>query len=245
MSIIVDSQKSTVALGSEHDGKCDRSGERRQRVVLAFGASYNSWLAPTYEPLRAEFDTLLVAPGQGEWNASRVRTSRGLLQGLPRRSRPLADLALSWLWPDWDRIRGIDRYLVGADIVHTVELCTGTSDQVARRKARYGYCHVVTVWENIAGRQSWHPRTSHVKSAVIRSADHFIAVSERTRTALLLEGIPGSRISVIGPGVRVTEISPRVAPTAGRFRLLFVGKKQRSKGVKDLLHALWLGAAGS
>ena len=214
----------------------------KPRVVLAFGTAASAWLLPTYEPLSRQFDLVVLAPRATAASAivRPVRTARHRLGLLPRRFRPAVDQAIYWLWPDWDTIVGLRDHLADAAVVHTVELHSGTSLQAARAKARYGYRHVVTVWENIARRQAWHPRVAGVKAAVIGSADHLIAVSQRARTALLLEGVPEDRISVIGPGMVLPPNLPRRQPDRSRFRLLFVGKKQRSKGIEDLLYALWL-----
>lgn len=213
-----------------------------QKILLAFGTACSPWLIPTYESLRAEFDLVALTSNASVRSeiARRVTTSRDLLRVLPGKLRSYAENGIYRLWPDWEVIPRLERHLAGADLVHTVELNSGCSLQVAKRKRRFGYRHVVTVWENIALRQSSSRRVARLKAAVIRSADRFIAVSERARTALLLEGVPNEKIVVIGPGMVLPEPKERSLPSPGRFRLLFVAKKQRSKGVEDLLQALWL-----
>jgi len=214
----------------------------KPHVVLAFGSSFSIWILPHYEPLCADFDLrILSADSFGGRNAlTLVSTTRQAVKCLPSLMAKVASNGLDRCWPTWERILGIDKHLNGAKIVHTVELSGGVSLQVARRKQRYGYKHVVTVWENIARRMRNHPFVERAKRTVMDSADHYVAVSERARTTLLLEGVPENRISVIGPGMALPELVKRAPLDPKRFRMLFAGRKARSKGVEELLYALWL-----
>jgi len=214
----------------------------KPEVVLAFGSPCSVWILPNYEPLREEFELRILNGNPGckrEWLED-VSTTRRVVGKVPRPLPKVVSFGLDRLWPTWDRILEIDKYLPGAAIVHTLELCGGVSVQVARRKRRYGYKHVVTAWENIAGRMETHPLAQRAKHAVIESADRYVAVSQRAKTALMLEGVSQERISVIGPGIALPERAEHCPPASHRFRLLFVGKKARSKGVEELLCALWL-----
>jgi glycosyltransferase involved in cell wall biosynthesis len=211
-------------------------------VVLAFGTAGSPWLLPTYEPLRRDFNLCMLSANsstRGDW-VRHVATSRDYLRVMPGMLRTAAEQLTCRGWPDWERIAGLRRHVRDADLVHTVETFSGASLQAAGLKRRMGFRHVVTVWENIAHRLACHPRVAAVKRRVLASADHFIAVSERARTALLLEGAAESRISVVPPGLTIQCPAVRAAPKPGQFELLFVGKKQRSKGLADLLSALWL-----
>ncbi len=214
----------------------------KPQVVLAFGSAFSIWILPHYEPLRAKFDLRILSGNHyGRRDLlTRVSTTRQKVEYLPSLLAKITSYGLDRCWPTWERIVGIDKHLAGAEIVHTVELSGGVSLQVARRKQRYGYKHVVTVWENIARRMGGNPVAERAKHAVMESADHYIAVSERARTALLLEGVPDERITVIGPGISLRESAERPPADPKRFRMLFVGKKTRSKGVEELLYALWL-----
>ena len=215
----------------------------KPRVVLAFGSACSVWILPNYEPLRSDFDPCILSAdsyGRGD-SLLRVSTTRQKVdRQIPSLMAKVVSFCLDRYWPTWDRILGIDKHLSGAMIVHTVELTSGVSLQVARRKQHYGYKHVVTVWENIARRMGNNPIAERAKRAVMKSADQYVAVSERARTALLLEGVSEERITVIGPGIALPESVERPPSDPKRFRMLFVGKKARSKGVEDLLYALWL-----
>ena len=215
----------------------------RPRVVLAFAAAGSPWVLDTYDPLQGKFDIRMLTANRhaaAPWTR-RVATTAGRLEALPATLRVAAGQLMLRCWPDWDRIRGLKRQLEDADIVHTVETNSGASLQAARLKRKMGFRHVVTVWENIAHRLRRHPRIAAVKRQVLESADRFIAISDRARTALLLEGIAAPKISVIPPGIRVAPPAARCRPHGRRrFELLFAGKKQRSKGMSELLSALYL-----
>lgn len=219
----------------------DATGSR-PRVLLAFGSAFSPWLAATYAPLRNRYDLIALTSNSSVPSAVayQVRTTQGMLRRLPRTLATIAEQASARVWPDYDRIQGLREYLTDCDVVHTVETTSGTSLQAATLKAQYNYRHVVTVWENVARRQAWHPRVAHVEARVVKAADHFIAVSERARTSLMLGGVDPGRITVVGPGITVPEPAERPFPQTPSFRFLFVGKKQRSKGVEELLQAFWL-----
>lgn len=215
----------------------------KPRVVLAFGSACSAWTLPNYESLHADFDLdILSAASHGRGDSiQRVSTTRVMVdQHIPSLLAKISSFGLDRSLLTWDRILRIDKYLPGANIVHTMELTGGVSLQVAQRKQRYGYKHVVTVWENIARRMAYNPIAERARRVVMNSADQYIAVSERARTALLLEGVSEECISVIGPGIALPEFGEHASIPPKRFHMLFVGKKARTKGVEELLYALWL-----
>lgn len=233
--------------GQMREGQPPAGDERTgslPRIVYAFGSACSPWILPMYQALAGSYELVILSEGGG--TPARfvvpVASGRSLFGWLPSRWRDIADYFATRAFPTYDRILNLDNYLANADIVHTVELHSAVSCQVARSKPRFHYRHVCTVWENIAQRRSSRPAIARAKKAVIESADHFIAVTERARTALLLEGIPEQRISVVPPGAirEASPVSPPAQRSAGSFRMLFAGKKQRSKGVEELLYALWL-----
>lgn len=207
------------------------------RVVQAFGSAASDWILPSYAPLTRDFRVALLSANEHKGAAfvKHVRSRRSLLASQPGGRH--AAWALDCALPTWDRILGLERHLAGADLVHTLELTSGNSLAVAEAHARGGFRHVVTVWENIADRLGERTAVRRAKQRVLASADQFIAVTERARTALMLEGADPERITVVGPGqIDGVDHAPRT-PLPNRTRLLFVGRKERSKGVAELLQA--------
>jgi glycosyltransferase involved in cell wall biosynthesis len=73
-------------------------------------------------------------------------------------------------------------------------------------------------------------------------ARHFIAASSFTRSTLIENGVPAGAIRVIPYGVDSVRFAPgpcRPSP-GGKLRLLFVGRINQRKGIRDALEALRL-----
>ena len=212
------------------------------KITLAFGSAGSPWLIHTYSKIGESYDVKFLTSQEGvahEW-ASHVKTTGSTLKKASPQLSPIIVNILGRTFPDWDRLSKVNCHLRDSDIVHTTELVSGPSIQVAKQKKKYRFKHVVTVWENIANRLNWLPRVKRIKRDVIKSADWFIAVSERAKTALILDGVKPERITVIPPAS--IQSNTKSLPEIDRqcFNLLFVGKKQRSKGMAELLKSLWL-----
>jgi glycosyltransferase involved in cell wall biosynthesis len=215
----------------------------KKRVVLAFGSAFSPWLLGMYRPLARAFDVKILASRRypGEPLVEPVKTAGSFLDRLPG----IANRSIRLLWqgfaPYYDRIIGLSRHLRGACIVHTVEIHSRDSYEAARNKRAFGYKHVVTVWENLAHLYAGVPGMARIKRTVLAHADMFIAVTERARTALLLEGVEEGRIAVIPAGVEPRALAPKRRMSAGRtVEILMVAQRERTKGVAELLSALYL-----
>jgi hypothetical protein len=100
---------------------------------------------------------------------------------------------------DYHDLVGLGPALAGFDIIHCAESFYYCTYQAARAK-RPAQKLVVTVWENIPFLVD-HPSARAIKAEVFRAADLFLAVSERAREALILEGAPAAKIRVQFPGI--------------------------------------------
>ncbi|MHB8633286.1 MAG: glycosyltransferase family 4 protein [Thermoplasmatota archaeon] len=138
-------------------------------------------------------------------------------------------------------LAGLEKRLEGFGIVHAMETFNGFTHQALRftRSARVPL--VVTVWENI-------PFRSGPGGAVHREAEAFVAVTERARAALVLEGAPDERIHTIPVGVDLERFRPgrdsawrsRNGISADATVFLFAARLVWEKGLMDLLHAVAL-----
>lgn len=219
------------------------NADGRPRVVLVRGHQANPWeLRPWQERALAEryavsylrsrrgwFDTSTLAlEGRDVW------TARDLL---PRGA--LGDLAVRL---PGERYLGLRGALRGADIVHAQELGYWYSMQAAKLRASMGFKLVLTVWETIPMLDSYRNiRTRAYRAQTLREADMFLAMTERAKQALLLEGAREERIRVCPPGIdtgrfgadeRVERADPPVILSPARLVW--------EKGHQDVLRALAL-----
>jgi len=147
-------------------------------------------------------------------------------------------------------IFGLEKELHGCDIVHTAETSTRYSYQVIKLKKKIGFKVVATVWENIPYREECfftHIKgMDHRKRVVRENVDMFIAVTEKAKEALLLEGVKEDKIHVIHPGIDLSRFKPLSAGetllreqgfSKDNFVILFIGRLVYEKGIYDLLLA--------
>lgn len=215
----------------------------RPRVVVLRGHQPNPWeLAPWEEAAIADrFDVVYLRSRRGWFDTSsislasrRTWTARDLLP--PGR---LGDLAVRL---PGDRYLGLGAALRGADIVHAQELGYWYSMQAAKLKLRLGFRLVLTVWETIPLLGAYrNVRTRSYRATTLAQTDLFLAVTERARTALLLEGAPADRIRVSPPGVALERFGARAgrSPT-GDPVILSPGRLVWEKGHQDVMRALAL-----
>lgn len=160
----------------------------------------------------------------------------------------VARSAITRTFGDYHDMQGLRRALAGFHVVHGVESFYYCTYQAARLKQKLGFRLILTVWENIPFAANL-PATRRIKQVVFRETDRFLAVSERARTALLLEGADEEKIHIQWPGVDTTHFRPmqkderllsRWGCTPDDFIILYVAHLYRQKGIFDLLYAFHL-----
>lgn len=132
------------------------------------------------------------------------------------------------------------------DIAHTVETYWAFSYQAIKTKKKYGTKIVVTQWENIPFNFENNRIRRKIKNDVRSNADLFIAVTEKARDALIIEGVSEEKIEVIPPGINLYKFKPgeknkKILRNLGLSIddkiILFIGRLKREKGVYDLVYA--------
>lgn len=173
-------------------------------------------------------------------------------------------------WGMNNKLFGLEKELYDKDIIHALETFNGYSYQSARVRNERKKKLVLTVWENIpfiSTRQfmGWDnlplvPRklcskltgNDRVVSYIKDSTDIFIAVTERAKSALMVEGVPEKRIRVVPVGIDTDRFKPADADPDIRKKfnvtdedvvVLFIGRLTKEKGIYDLLYATRLMAA--
>jgi glycosyltransferase involved in cell wall biosynthesis len=212
-------------------------------VVLLRGTAVNPWELRPWERLRESgaFDVRVVVPPDNQFDLSTLR-----LPQLPVRTAgdamPPGAPGRVLLKAVGQRHFGLDDALAGADIVHAAELGYWFSRQAARLKQRLRFRLALTVWETLPFLEAYRNiRTRRYRREVLQATDLFLAVTERARRALSLEGAPDQWIRVCPPGVELERFASGRQPVPSGTRVvLSIGRLVWEKGHQDLLRALAL-----
>jgi len=223
----------------------------KSKVAIIRGSSLNSWEMQNYAPLAQEFDLLAIGSEEVKYDTAQVGFPIAKLKTLAdMRSKlgPLKKLPLMGRLSD--RFLHLDTLLSDVDIVHSAETFNVYSEQAADLKSRCRFKLVLTVWENIPflwnGVGSDSGRVHRRKQKVIQATDHFIAITERAKAALLLEGVDEKKISVVPMGIDIERFTPQAKDTTVMqrfdlsekdFVILSVGFLSWYKGMQDLIYA--------
>lgn len=143
------------------------------------------------------------------------------------------------------------------EIIHTIETFQGFSEQAVKAGQKHDCSVVCTVFENIPYfaesnhySRTWRESLKHrnadsIKRTVREGADAFIAMSDRAKTALEIEGVPSEDIHVIPLGVDADRFEPGVVDDEielpgtldddSTLNVVYVGRYTWEKGVFDLL----------
>lgn len=147
---------------------------------------------------------------------------------------------LNRVFTDAQYLFGLEGQLKGFDIVHSAETYYHYTQQALHAKKK-GYVKkvVATVLENIPfNNEGIHTRVEFKKRAR-QELDYMIALTERTKNALLLEGADEKKITVIGHGIDTERFSPKQKkPKRKTIEILFSGRLEKYKGIYEVIYAL-------
>lgn len=152
---------------------------------------------------------------------------------------------LNRLFTDAHYLFGLEDRLTGFDLVHTAETYYYYTQQCLDARRRGTVKKVIaTVLENIPFNNEGVVGRSLFKSRAREELDHIIALTRKTRHALIAEGANPDKISVIGHYIDTKRFypdsshKPASATGGGReIRILFCGRLEINKGIYDLLDA--------
>ena len=206
------------------------------KIAVVRGPSLNLWEMQNYFPLAKKHELLLIGSTKGHYGwSSEILTKKLLCPGEICSFIPGGITFLYQRFGDPQILFGLEKAIKNFDIIHTAETSNYYSYQAlkARRKGLCGKL-VVTCWENIPGLHEDHLAQKRIKSEVIGGADHFLAVTNQVKEALLTDGAPEEKITVIPMGVDLDKFRIK---NKKNFEILFVGRLVEEKGVWELLKA--------
>lgn len=218
----------------------------KKRIAIVRGPNLNHWEMQNYSPLREYFDLVGFTSHSHNFQIEQIpfEVRKLFSVGQFLRARALRSLLSSFIG-DYHDLVGLEKSLGSFDIVHSAETSYYCSYQAARSKKKHQFKLVLTVWENIPFLYD-SPSVRRNKSEVMEATDLFLAVSERARNVLLLEGMPEERIKVQFPGIDLDHFKPGKkdenllkqfgCSTDDRI-ILYVANLYREKGIFDLIFA--------
>ena len=139
------------------------------------------------------------------------------------------------------RVFDLKKLTSDLDIIYSADLFYPYTYQAVKT----GIPTIVTEWENIPFNVETLPY-SKIKKYNRTYATHFVAITEKAKAALVIEGVSPDRISVLPAGIDCERFKPaekneQVAEKLGiskdSIRILFVGRLVFEKGIFDLLNA--------
>ena len=219
------------------------------KIAIIRGGALNKFEMQSYEPLVKYFDIIAYYPNNHFLDVSIIDLPKKQLRALEcvfgRPLSGLMDHPLRLLGYR-DAMIGLVKELKSVDIAHTAETYNGYSYQAIKAKEKYGIKVVVSCWENIPFFCEYPNMRSHIKEKVRKNADLFIAITERAKEALIYEGVPEEKITVIPVGIDINTFKPgekkeeylkKFDLTKDDFVVLFIGRLVWEKGVYDLIYA--------
>ena len=210
------------------------------RILVVRGHLVNPWELQPWALLPDRFDVAALLTGSNVFDTSdvplpqiRVRARRDLLP----RGR-IGDVAMGVAG---DRYRNADAEFARADVVHAAELSFWFADEAARLKERFGFKLVLTVWETLPLMSTFRNRFARrYRERTIVETDLFLAMTERAREALILEGVRPERIEVCPPGINLARFSAasRPDPPPDEHLIISPGRLVWEKGHQDVMRAV-------
>ncbi len=217
----------------------------KRKIALVRGKFLNQFDMQSYEPLTKKYDITAFGSQTSLHSIFSFPTIK-LFSPLDLPDFPYNIQILNRIFRDAHYLYGLENALNGFDIAHTAETYFRFTNQcLIAKKKRYIKKVIVTVWENIPFNNEGIRGRKEMKQYVFKETDHFIAVSERAKTALILEGADEKKISVVHPGINTKLFVPHKEKfTSTRhkkeMRVLFAGRLVANKGIFELLYALKL-----
>jgi glycosyltransferase involved in cell wall biosynthesis len=159
--------------------------------------------------------------------------------------RPLLSVAgkvTKYNFESWNlRVFDLKKLTADLDIIYSADMWYPYTYQAVKT----GIPTIVMEWENIPQNVEAFPY-SKIKKYNREHATHFVAITEKAKEALVIEGVRPNRISVVPAGLDCEKFKPaerneQVAKKLGiskdSIRILFVGRLVPEKGIFDLLNA--------
>jgi len=202
------------------------------RVAIVRGPNLNPWEMQNYEPLFGEFDLTAYTTTTPNFDIGRIAIPVVKVPPHPEHAGYMV---------------GLESALADADLIYSADTTWMFSYQASLIREKHGKRLVCLQWENIPFAYEESGEMKERKASVRKLADHFVAVTERAKEALILEGVDPGRITVIPMGIDTDRFRPddtlreacrkELGIARDEKVVLFTGRMVWEKGVYDFVHA--------
>jgi len=233
------------------------------KVAIVRGNHLSKFEVQNYEPLTKEFELVGYAGKRSRFEedlktigfpVKRLYSIEDLRNMFPT---PIRQGLAAYFYKTGfsQHLFGLEKELRDKDIAHTLELRMNFSLQAIKAKRYNPRLKVVnTVWQNIPHVRMRTPLgtlefSRKVIREIIDGTDVFVAVTERAKETLLLEGVPEEKVELIPVGVNTDAFKPRPKDkelmanlNIGKddFVILYVGRMVWEKGPEYVLNSFKL-----
>lgn len=216
----------------------------KPRIAIVRGKFLNKYEMQMYEPLVGRYDITAFGSRTPYHDVFAFPTVK-LPSPMDIPEFPWKMPILNRLFIDAHYLWGLEEKLVDFDIVHTAETYFHYTQQClnARRAGRVKKV-IATVLENIAFNNEGIWGRKVYKERARQELDHIVALTEKSKDALVLEGCDPAKITVISHFVDTKRFVPspghmgRIGdPKRRELHILFTGRIEVYKGIYDLLEA--------
>lgn len=208
------------------------------KVAIIRGKFLNRYEMQFFEPLIADFDLTAFGSMTAFHDRFAFPTIK-LLSPVDLPDFPYKMPVLNRLFVDAHYLFGLEGRLRGFDLVHSAEAYFHYTQQALNAKKK-GYVKkvIATVLENIPFNNERIRGRRAFKTRARNELDHIIALTNKTREVLLVEGADPEKITVISHFIDTKRFHPAQKKKYDKtVTILFVGRMEEEKGVLDLLSA--------
>lgn len=212
----------------------------KPKVAIVRGKFLNSYEMQTFEYLLKDFDLTAFGSFSSFHHDFSFPSIRLLsFMDIPDFSYKMS--ILNRLTVDAHYLLSLESHLKGFDIAHSAETYYHYTQQCINAKNKKMVKKVVlTILENIPFNNEDIFGRKEFKKRAREEADILIALTEKTKSALIKEGAREEKVRVIGSGIDINRFKPHQIKSKKEITILFVGRLEIYKGVIDLIEAFSL-----
>lgn len=207
------------------------------KVAIVRGKFLNAYEMQFFEPLAKRFDMTAF----GSLTSYHDRFAFPVVKlpspmDLP--DFPYKMSLLNRMFTDAHYLFGLENDLRGFDLVHTAETYFHYTQQALDAKKK-GYVKkvIATALETIPFNNEGIRGRKAFKARARRELDHIIALTNKTKAALLLEGADPKKITVISHFIDTKRFTPVKKESQKKLTIMFSGRLEWYKGVFDIAEA--------